>query len=227
MTIFIRFKPFLIALSIILASYAGYFYWDTKVKIVPEELLVKTAEKLADLEDYRYKVELKLVSNGHERHISSIEGERKGTEGFHLKGVIEGTPIEAYHVENTTYLKAGEQGKWMTIPGNRVFEQDLFMVEIDPLASLKFVKIENLVYEGKVNFNGQKLHQLSFTPELDHPFMNKHWSDFQYTIWLKSNGELAKAEVRAILKAKPDDRFFMMVEITDYNAKIRLEPPVQ
>ncbi len=227
MTIFVRLKPFLIAMSIILFSYGGYYYWNNYLKIVPEELLVKTVEKLATVENYRYKVELKLIANGHERNISSIEGERRGKEGFHLFGVIQGTPIDAYHIENTTYLKAGEKGKWMTIPGNQVFEQDLFMIEIDPLSSLKFTKIDNLVYTGKINYDGQKLHQLSFMSEPDHSFMNKHWFGFQYTLWLKTNGELVKGEIAANLKARPEDRFYMTVEITDYPAKIQLEPPVQ
>lgn len=227
MTIFIRFKPFLIALSIILISYAGYYYWDTRIKIVPEELMAKTANRLSQLEEYRYRVELKLVSNGYERHISSVEGERKNADAFHLKGVIEGTPIEAFHLENVTYLKAGENGKWMTIPGNQVFEQELFMVEINPLASLKFINIEDLVYEGRASLNGKKLHQLSFTSELEHPFMNKHWFGFQYTVWLKPNGELVKGEVKANLRARPEDRFFMTVEITDYYPEIELKPPVE
>ncbi|MFA5535957.1 MAG: hypothetical protein WDA53_02175 [Bacillota bacterium] len=227
MTIFIRLKPFLAALVVLLVSYAGYYYWENYLKIIPEELLAKTTEKLTAVENYRYKVELKLIANGQERNISDVEGERKGEEGFHLSGVIQGTPIEAYHINNITYLKAGEKGKWMTIPGNRVFEQDLFMVEIDPLASLNFIKVDNLVYAGRVNYKGQKLHQLSFAPELEHPFMNKHWFGFQYTLWLKTNGELVKGEVAANLKARPEDRFYLTIEITDYHAKIQLEPPIQ
>ena len=225
MTIAIRWRPFIIAFTILFLTYGGYFYWDNYIKIIPEELMGKTIQRLSGLEGYTYKMELKLISNGHERQISSIKGERKDVDNFHLIGVIEGTPVEAYHLENTTYLKAGEAGKWMVIEGNKVFDQDLFMVEIDPLASFNFIKVEDLIYQGRKEIDGQKAHQLTFTPQLEHPFMNKHWFNFQYTLWLRTNGELIKGEVKGNLKARPEDQLFLILEIIDYDPKINLRPP--
>lgn len=227
MTIKVRWKPLVIFLLFCLVAYGGYYYWDTYIKIVPETLLQRTLDKLAALKSYRYAVDLRLFAEGHERYISDIEGERAGDGSFYLKGVIQGTNIEAYHINGTTYLKSGDQDKWMTIAGNEVFDQELFMVEINPLASFHFTEIGEFSYHGKRKIDQQKLHILSLRPKLDHPFMVKHWQDFEYTLYVKKNGDLVKGVITAALKSKPSDTMHMVVEIRDYNARIELVPPVQ
>lgn len=227
MTIKLRWKPLLFLLLWALAAYGGYVYWEKNIKIVPEALLQRTLARLSGLQSYRYMVDLRLFAEGHERYISDVEGARAGQDSFFLRGTIEGTEIEAYHIDGTTYLKSGDQGKWMTISGNEVFDQELFMVEINPLASFNFTEVLEFSYRGTKKIDGQKLHILLVKPELNHPFMEKHWRDFEYTLYVKRNGELVRGEVSAVLKAKPSDTMHMVVEIRDYNAKIELTPPVQ
>lgn len=227
MTIKVRWKPLVIVLLFGIIAAGGYYYWDTYIKIVPETLLQRTLDKLAALRSYRYTVDLRLFAEGHERYISDIEGERAEDGSFYLKGVIEGTNIEAYHIDGTTYLKTGDQDKWMTIAGNEVFDQELFMVEINPLASFNFTEIGEFAYQGTRKIDEQKLHILSLRPKLNHPFMVKHWKDFEYVLYVKKNGELVRGEISAVLKSKPSDTMHMVVEIKDYNARIGLVPPVQ
>ncbi|NLL19760.1 MAG: hypothetical protein GX262_12165 [Clostridia bacterium] len=227
MTLSIRWKPLIFFVMLAMLAYGGYYYWDTRIKIIPEELFQKTLEKLSQLESFRYNVELRLNTGGHERNISQIQGERDGAGAFFLTGTIEGTKIEAYHVDNNTYLRTGDAEKWMTIPGNEVFDQELFMIEIDPLAGFRFTRADEFTYLGPVKLEDQKLYILNLQPEIDHPFMVKHWRDFDYTLYVKRNGDLVKAEVTGVLKAKPTDTMTMVVEFWDYNAKIKLEPPVQ
>lgn len=227
MTIKVRWKPLVIFLLLCFVACGGYYYWDKYIKVVPEILLQRTLDKLTELKSYRYAVNLRLFAEGHERYISDIEGERAGDGSFYLKGVIEGTSIEAYHIDGTTYLKSGDQEKWMTIAGNEVFDQELFMVEINPLASFNFTEIDEFSYLGTRKLDEQKLHILSLRPKIDHPFMVKHWQDFEYTLYVKKNGDLVRGEITAVLKAKPSDTMHMVVDIKDYNARIELVPPVR
>ncbi|HHY60990.1 MAG TPA: hypothetical protein GX504_10255 [Clostridia bacterium] len=226
MTIKVRWKPLLFLVLFSLVAYGGYRYWDKNIKIVPEVLLQRALERIEGVESYRYRVDLRLVAGGYDRYISAVNGVRAGRDAFFLEGTIEGTPIEAYHIDGTTYLRTGDQEKWMTIPGNEVFEQELFMVEIDPLASFKFSAVKEFSYRGTAKIDGQKLHILFVKPELDHPFMTKHWRDFEYLLYVKRNGELVRGEISAVLKAKPSDTMHLVVEIKDHNAKIELVPPV-
>ncbi|NLC76024.1 MAG: hypothetical protein GX750_00125 [Clostridia bacterium] len=227
MAITVRWKPLVLLLVVALLGYGGYYYWDTRIKIVPEELLQSTLEKLSQLHSYCYRVDLRLNAGGHERYISAVEGKRADAYSFYLQGTIEGTKIEAYHLGGNTYLRTGDAQKWMTIAGNEVFDKDLFMVEIDPLAGFRFKEIHEFAYLGPVKIEKQKLYILSLRPDVDHSFMNKHWRDFRYTLYVKRNGELVKAEVNGILKAKPTDSMTMVVELWSYNEPIKLEPPVQ
>lgn len=227
MTISVRWKPLIFLIILVMIIYGGYYYWDNRIKIIPEELFERTLVKLSQLESYRYNVDLRLNTGGHERHISQVQGERAGAGAFHLIGIIEGTKIEAYHVGNNTYLKTGDGEKWMTIPGNEVFDQELFMIEIDPLAGFRFTQTGEFTYLGPVKLDKQKLYILNLQPEIDHPFMVKHWRDFDYTLYVKRSGDLVKAEITGVLKAKPSDTMTMVVEIWDYNARIQLEPPVR
>lgn len=227
MTIKVRWKPLLFFVLLGLMAHGGYWYWDRNIKIVPEVLLERALERLARVESYRYAVDLRLLAGGYDRYISDVTGARVGRDSFFLEGTIQGTAIEAYHIDGTTYLKTGDQGKWMTIPDNEVFDQELFMVELDPLASFRFREIIEFSYRGTTKIDGQKLHILWVKPDLDHPFMEKHWRDFEYLLYVKRNGELVKGEIFAVLKAKPSDTMHLVVDIWDCNAEIELVPPVQ
>lgn len=227
MAITIRWKPLFITIIIGILTYGGYFYWQNYYKVIPEDLMARTMEQLGQLESYRYRIKLELMTEGYERYISQVEGIRTKEGDFHLQGTIEGTPIEAYHIGDITYLKTGEGEKWMTIPGNKVFTQDLFMVEINPLASFNFIQVNELSYLGRKEFEGRKLHVLRCKPELDHPFMVKYWHDFTYELMVRINGELIRTEVEAILQAKPNDSMTMVIELMDYNQSFHLTPPVQ
>ena len=228
MVIKLRWKPLLALLAFLVVSYGGYYYYETRIKVVPEELLSETLENLRNLKSYRYKVDLRLQRGEHERQISLIEGEKAGDGSFHIWGMIEGTQVDIYHLGRVTYMQMAPDGKWMIVPQNQVFDGDLFMTEINPQATFLFTGISKLEYFGRESVDGMKLHLLTCDPVIQNSFLEKHWEDFTYRLWVQRKGpHLARAEIQARLKANNSDLMRMLVEFKDFNQDIDLQPPVQ
>jgi hypothetical protein len=228
MVIKLRWKPLLVLLALLLVGYSGYFYYETRIKVVPEKLLSESLENLQKLRSYRYKVDLCLQRGEHQRQISLIEGERAADGSFHIWGTIEETPVDIYHLGRVTYMQVAPDGKWMTVPQNEVFAGDLFLTEINPQATFRFAGVSDLAYHGRDTVDGMKLHLLSCNPVVRNSFLEKHWQDFSYRLWVERRGPyLVRAEIQAKLKANDTDTMLMLVEFKDHNQHIDLQPPVQ
>lgn len=222
-----RLKLILAPVLVIVLAVCGYYYYDSKIKIIPEELLQQALQNTIKADSYRYHVQLTMQVDDRSIQLSDLDGEKANARDFHLSGKMQEQPIEVYQINNVTYLKDGVDGKWMVIPDNSVFEDDYFMAEINPLASFNFTSLNQLEYRGLEKSGGKKYYVLSCAPEIKNDFLTRFWQDFEYKLYVeKRSKKLLKAEVEAVNKAKPADTLTMTVEIKDLNAHIKLTPPI-
>lgn len=223
-----RWKWIILAVVIlVILGCGGYYYYQTQLKIVPQDLLQEALEKTLGAKSYRYHVKLTMHVDNRPLPLSDIQGEKANERDFHIKGTMQEQEIEVFQIDNTTYLKDAVSGKWMVIPENSVFETEYFLAEINPLASFNFTRLDNLQYLGVEKIQGKKYYVLECTPAVNNEFLSRFWQDFHYKLWVeKGSRKLMRAEVRAVNKAKPTDSLTMQVELKDFDAPIKLTAPI-
>jgi hypothetical protein len=223
-----RFKFVLPVIVLLLFVFGGYHYYNANLKIVPEKLLQEALTNTVGANSYRYHVKLQMQVDGRTVELSDLDGEKANGKDFHIVGTMQEQQIEVYQIGNVTYLKDGVSGKWVVVPENPVFETEYFMAEINPMSSFNFTGIKNLRYLGIEKHDRQKYYVLECTPGINNDFLTRFWQDFKYKLWIdKGSKKLVKAEVQANNKAKPSDSLSMLVELKDFNAKIKLIAPIK
>lgn len=199
-----------------------YYLWTTRV--IPEELLPEAINKTTSVNAYRYEVALKLDLNGEDRVLSHVKGERNGEE-FHLKGVIAAQDVEVYYVDNTVYMKDSTSDRWMTNYAGEIFQQDLFMVEINPIDSLNYKSLDNIVYLGTEKKNSPA-YVMEYNPIVKNEMLNTYWRDFKYRVWInKSFKRINKVEVFADHRDNPQNGLHMQLVLYDMQKQIKIEAP--
>ncbi len=114
----------------------------------------------------------------------------------------------------------------MKTPGNNPFEQTLFLAEINPLASFDFSSYQELQYLGKEKLDGQKMHLLTYKPELKEQLLTLYFKDFQYKIWVDGRSqEIRQALIEGASKVAPQGALQMEVKLWDYNKPLKISPP--
>ncbi|TDA66948.1 MAG: hypothetical protein D9V47_11550 [Clostridia bacterium] len=218
-----------VALAAGILAWVGYGYYQENVKLVPEELLDEALKNTLAASSYRYDISVRLTVDGREEKLSQVTGERDAQGNFHVQGEMTGQPTEAYQIEDTTYLKDPVTSKWMVIPGNNLFQQELFMAEINPVAMLNISQPRDLEYLGKQEGQGGQVYVLKLRPQVvENRFLNIYAQDFTYSLHIsRNNRHVSRAEVEATSKANTNTRIFFTVDFFDYNARIAIEPPVQ
>ena len=216
----------LVFLLVLVLAGGSYYYYEVYVKVIPEELLQETLDKTLNSQSYRYHVKIELNIDNTPVIISDLEGEKASATDFHIFGTMQDQQVEVFQIGNITYMKDSISNKWMVIPENPVFETEYFMAEINPLASFVFTDVTDLQYLGKEKIGGQSYYVLTCKPEVNNDFLTRFRENFEYKLWIDKGRKLVRAEVKATNKAKPTDSLTMVVDLKDYNAKIKLESPV-
>lgn len=217
-----------VALAVVIAAWFGYGYYQENIKLVPEELLDEALRNTLAAGTYRYNIGVRLTVDGREEKLSQVTGERDAQGNFHIQGDMTGQPTEAYQIQDTTYLKDPVTSKWMVIPGNNLFQQELFMAEINPVAMLNIAQPQDLAYLGRQEGKSGQVYVLKLRPRVvENRFLNMYAQDFTYLLHV-SRGDryVSRAEVEATSKANSSARIFFTVDFFDYNARIAIEPPV-
>lgn len=218
-----------VALAVVMAAWFGYGYYQENIKLVPEELLDEALRNTLAASTYRYNISVRLKVDGREEKLSQVTGERDARGNFHVQGEMTGQPTEAYQIGDTTYLKDPVTSKWMVIPGNNLFQQELFMAEINPVAMLNIAQPQDMEYLGKQKGKDGQVYVLKLRPQVvENRFLNMYAQDFTYLLHI-SRGDryVSRAEVEATSKANTSTRIFFTVDFFDYNARISIEPPVK
>ena len=212
----------IILISILALAGKAYYEWVTLV--MPEELLPQAIERTISVDSYRYQVALQLRINGENRLLSHVRGERQRDQ-FHLQGEIAGQKVDVIYVNNRVYLKDAVSGRWMVNHGGNIFQQDLFMVEVNPIASLKYESLSNINYLG-IERGRIDAYVIEYTPVVTNQMLITYWQDFRYTVWIdRRSKKIFKLEVFADHRDASHNGLHMQLLLYDFNERFDIQAP--
>lgn len=194
----------------------------------PQQMLATGIEKTRSSASFRYQTETRLTTAGKEVNdfFSKIEGERVAPDRARMTGVMMNMPIEFVQVGDTAYIKDQETSKWLTLPGNKLADSELFYAELNPLAYFNFKDVPDLKYKGLEKVNGEKLILLEMRPNLMDPFLELRLSDYFFKVWLSAEDyRLRQAMLQARDKQNPTGGIEITLRVWDYDEDIVINPP--
>jgi len=216
------------AILLVLTALAlgGYYYYIEEIRVIPEELVREALENTLTVSSYRYHVDVTLKLDGkEERTLSDVTGE-KAKNNFHIQGKMLGQPVEVFQVDDINYSLHPKTGRWMVTPGTELFQPEIFMTEINPMANFRFTRVNNIQYHGVEKVGKKKLHVVSCNPAVSNNFMEKYWRDFSYRLWIDGHSKrVVKAQIYAKSIKDPRDTITIAVQLRDFNKKIIISAP--
>lgn len=221
-------RTIVLAAAVLTVIVAGGLYYRSRAQFDPLTTISDALNNSVVEEKYRFQVETKISVHGHERHLSQVEGQKSGPTDFYIKGVMENVPVEVYQINRTTYMKDPETGKWMVTPGSELLDQELFMVEINPLSVFNFTGLGDPEYLGRQKLEDKKkYHLFALRPEVKNAFLTTYFKDFEYRVWVDpSDVRIVQGEMWARYKNNPEDWVYLKVKLWDYGKAEPLQPPV-
>lgn len=196
--------------------------------MTPEELLVKALDTTHALKSYRFHLEAFLETEGGCIEISRVSGERTPAGDLHLWGKMTGQEVDIYQVKDTTYFKDPVSQRWMVTPGNNPLQQEIFLVEVNPLSILKITKVKELHYKGRQKNMPGRPYLLVLRPEINNALLTAYWGNFACKLWIdRGTTYIQQAELVAEHRQKPGDRLLIKLELYDFNKRINVKPPLQ
>ena len=210
---------------IFILALAGKTYYEWVTLVIPEELLPQAIERTISVDSYRYEVALQLRLNGDNRLLSHVRGERQNDQ-FHLQGEIAGQEVDVIYVNNRVYLKDAVSGRWMVNHGGNIFQQDLFMIEVNPIASLKYRSLSNINYLG-IEKGRIDAYVIEYTPIVTNQMLATYWQDFRYTVWIDTRSKMIfKVEIFANHRDASHNGLHMQLLLYDFNERFDIQAPV-
>jgi hypothetical protein len=198
-------------------------------KVPPREMLQAGLEKTRSSLSFRYQAETRLTSQDKNNleFFSKVEGARVAPDNIHMLGSMMNTPIEFIQVGDCSYFKDQPSGKWVTLPGNKLADSELFYAELNPLAYFNFKDVPELKYAGTEKVNGEMLLLLEMRPNLMDPFLELRLTDYYYKLWLSPEDfQLRQAVIQAKDKQNPKSGIEINLHFWDYDKVPAINPPV-
>lgn len=198
-------------------------------KMPPQQMLETGLERTMVSSSFRYQAETRLTSEGRVNvdYISKVEGERVAPDKVSIKGIMMNTPIEFIQVGENSYFKDQPSGRWITLPGNKLADSELFYAELNPLAYFSFKDVPDLKYKGEEKVNGEYLHLLEVRPNLMDPFLEIRLTDYNYKVWLSPRDyRLRQATLQARDKYNQKGGIEINLRFWDYDENITINPPI-
>lgn len=206
----------------------GYNFYLREIKVVPEELILKALDTTHAVGSYRFHLEGYLEAEGGRIEVSRVTGERSAAGDLHLWGRMTGQEVHIYQIQDTTYYKDALSGRWMVTPGNTALQQELFMVEVNPLSVLKITNIQGLQYKGRQKNMPGRPYLLELRPEINNRLLNTYWQNYYCKIWVERRSHyIRRVELVADHRQKPGDRLHLTLELYDFNKVTKINPPTQ
>lgn len=215
-------------LALVLAGTGGYNFYLQEIKVNPEELLVKALDTTHALKSYRFYLEAFLETEGGHIEISKVNGECASTGDLHLWGKMTGQEVDIYQVKDTTYFKDPVSQRWMVTPGNNPLQQDIFLVEVNPLSILKITEVKELQYKGRQKNMPGRPYLLSLRPEINNALLNAYWHNFSCNLWIdRREPYIRQVDLVAEHRQKAGDSLVIRLQLYDFNKRIDIKPPQQ
>jgi len=204
----------------------GYYIFPSEPDIPPASAISKALNNTVRAQKYEYKIEMSTFIDGKQQQASSVRGMKETLNRIHIKGRIFESDIDFYQIDDTTYTKDQLTGEWVKLTDNQLNQQEIFMGELNPLASFSYKELHDAKFEGANKIDGDTFWVYSAEPVLDNPYMEILWRDFRYKFWLEQRSFLVRrAEITAVSKNNPDDKMNLNVEFFNYNGNIEIKPP--
>ncbi|GAV23954.1 hypothetical protein [Carboxydothermus pertinax] len=163
-----------------------------------QELIKKAFEEIEKEASYSYTSEVRLLEKEKVNYLSQVEG-IKTTNGAWAKGKILGTPVEILCIDDTTYFRDVQTGKWLTFKGINLRDAQALVNELNPLKVLAFNQIKNLRYRGTETVGGVRCIVFEGWPEYTHPVLKHLYHDYEGKFYLEKKNKKLK---RVVLRAK-------------------------
>lgn len=211
---------FLIAISIVvIGGIVARLLWQPN----PGELVGLSLERLNNATSFRFNVAQHQWVEGKERVLTQIQGEKDGG-NTRILGQLVGSEVEMIHIGDSLYIKDPFNKKWSRFTSTPA-SQEVFLAELNPLSSLQFKELGEVVLSGQDRVNGDKVWVCNLKPSVQNPIMEEFWTDFAYTLFIrKSDKMLVKAELKAKSKAKAEPMTIIM-EFKDVGKKLNIQAP--
>ena len=189
----------------------------------PQGLVIQGLENLRKANSFSYTITQQQVVDGQERLLTKIMGYKSG-ENIHIQGQLAGSDVEMIKTGKTLYNKDPFSKEWIELSDFSI-AQKVFLVELDPLATLQIKEMGEVMLRGQEEVNGKKAWVCTLKPSIQNQIMERFWSEFEYTLYItKSNKTVAKAEVKA-LNIETQDPMSITLEFQDFGRKISIQPP--
>ena len=189
----------------------------------PQSLVMQGLDKLIKAESFSYSITQQQMVDDQERLLTKIAGHKSG-ENIHIQGQLAGSEVEMIKTGETLYNKDPFSKEWIELSDFSI-AQKVFLVELDPLATLQIKEMGEVMLRGQEEVNGKKAWVCTLKPSIQNQMMERFWSDFEYTLYItKSNKTVAKAEIKA-LNIETKEPMSIILEFQDFGRKISIQPP--
>ena len=202
------------------------YLFPAKPDLPPPNVIGQALKTTAQARSYRYTIRMSTLIDGKEQPVSDINGEKQNQKSIHFKGQMLESEVDFYQIDSTTYSKDQLTGEWMKNTDNQINQQEIFMFELNPLASFTYKELIEANYRGLEKLNGKRVWVYTASPVINNPYMEILWKDFGYKFWLQPRSLLiSKAQVTATSKNNPADKLTLLIEFKDFNSDIEIKPP--
>lgn len=189
----------------------------------PQKMTILGLENLIKADSFGYSVTQQQKVDGNDRLLTRINGYKSG-ENIHVQGQLAGSEVEMVKIGETLYNKDPFSKEWIKFSDISV-AQKVFLVEIDPLATLQLKEIGEVMPRGNEEINGKKCWVYTLKPSVQNQMIERFWSDFEYTLFIpKSTKTVSKVEVTAKNK-ETGEPMTIILEFKDIGRKILIQPP--
>lgn len=189
----------------------------------PQQMAMLGMENLSKANSFAYSITQKQSVEGKERILTRISGYKSG-ENIHIQGQLAGSEVEMIKIGETLYNKDPFSKEWIKFDDISVV-QKVFLVELDPLATLQFKEIGEVVPDEPAEFNGKNCWVYTMKPSVQNQMIERLWSDFEYKLFVvKTAKTISKVEVKAKNK-ETGEPMTIVLEFKDIGRKISIQPP--
>lgn len=189
----------------------------------PGLLVSQGLENLNKANSFSYSLTQQQTVDGKVRLLTQITGYKSG-DNIQIQGQLAGSKVEMIQVDNILYNKDPFSSQWLKF-NDVTIAQKIFLVELDPMATLQLKEMGEVVFKGDEIFDGKKCWVCTLKPSVQNQMMESLWSDFEYTLYItRSTKTITKAEVKALNK-ETEEPMTLVLEFKDIGRKITIQPP--
>lgn len=180
-------------------------------------------ENLAKANSFAFSLTQQQSVEGQKRLLTRITGYKSG-DNVHIQGQLAGSEVEMIKIKETLYNKDPFSKEWIKFSDISV-AQRVFLVELDPLATLQLKELGEVTLKGEAEVDEKKCRVYTLKPSVQNQMIESFWSDFEYTLYIAKVARIvSKVEITATNK-ETKEPMSIVLEFKDIGRKISIQPP--